>query len=81
MTYAELAAMSREELNRTPCECVSCDECRGTGVIRVDMFTGGPDPGDDMYELDACLNCHSRGTVETCDRCHLLDELDVGESL
>ena len=68
MTYQELCALSLGELKREPCRCVICGDCNGSGQVRV--RTGGfPE-----WELETCGTCYGYGTVETCDRCQLLEE-------
>ena len=62
-----------QELEKQPCLCVSCDDCRGSGVLRVG-FDGLP-AVDDLSELINCPSC-SNGLAEVCDRCQELDDYD-----
>lgn len=74
MHYDQLAAMSREELLKAPCECVSCATCRGTGIVWF-AFGGrylGRNRSDDLDEMEACHDCGGGGITESCDRCNLL---------
>ena len=52
----------------TPCECVICWTCRGTGNVEV-KTDGYPE-----YDLEACSDCRGSGLSEVCDYCHDTDE-------
>lgn len=68
-TYQELCALSKDELNKEPCKCVSCPTCRGTGKLSV------PDPLNEPFDdLITCDEC-DEGIIEECDRCQLMGEL------
>ncbi len=71
VTYAELAAMSKEELNAQPCRCDLCRTCHGRGSV-LDPHS---DPWVNEYE---CTDCDG-GITETCDRCSLLIEIEHDE--
>lgn len=84
MTYQELSALSINELRRAPCECTSCPECKGSGQVYFSFGTSfgngrylGPHRSDDLDEMENCYTCRGQGTVDTCDRCHLLDEYEM----
>ena len=81
MTYQELCSFSREGLIAAPCECVSCSCCDGSGNLWLDMAGRflSRHRTDDMSEMEPCDNCRGSGIVETCDRCHLLEEMDAEE--
>jgi hypothetical protein len=53
------------------CECVLCDECRGTGRVWY-SFSGrylGNKRCDDLDSLDSCAQCNGSGFSEICDKC------------
>lgn len=86
MDYATLATMSKSELQNTPCSCVSCSDCGGSGNVWFSF--PGPDRGgrylgnhrsDDLDEMEACANCQADGIVETCDRCQLIQEFEMDQ--
>ena len=58
---------------KTPCTCVLCGECGGTGNVwrNYDPLGAGM---DDLSELESC-DCHG-GIVEVCERCQLLEEME-----
>ena len=62
--------MTRAELNESPCRCVRCGWCHGTGRIRVDV-DDQPD-----FDLDTCEGCGGDGLAEVCDRCRDLEDFD-----
>jgi hypothetical protein len=68
-----------EELNKRPCMCVSCAECRGTGNVAVNYDGLGRFESygafDDSYDLETCDSC-SGGIVEMCERCMEMEELE-----
>jgi hypothetical protein len=65
-----------KQVESEPCKCVSCDFCGGAGNYWVDLDgTIGP-PGDDLGDLETCDECGGSGTVETCDRCILLADME-----
>jgi DnaJ-class molecular chaperone len=74
MTYQEMLTCSTEQLKALPCECVSCDDCRGSGNVRVDDWSL-----PDGWDLEPCFTCHGAGIVEVCDRCRLLEETEADE--
>ena len=67
-----------DALNSKPCECVTCTECRGRGLIWLDWRGRylGNTRCDDMDEIETCDGCGGHGITETCDRCGELEELD-----
>ncbi len=78
---------TREQvLMAMPCQCVSCDECKGSGYVYF-SFGGwkhgrylGSHRCDDLDEQEGCDVCGGRGILETCDRCAELEELSYEES-
>ena len=72
VTYAELASMSKKELNAQPCDCITCGTCHGTGRMR-DQYS---EPWVDEYQ--SCYDCDG-GVTDTCDRCRLLIEIEHDE--
>ena len=65
----------RITLRLSPCVCVRCDACSGSGTIQVGM-DGLPNYGDDLYDLESCYECGGTGISEVCDRCRELEEFD-----
>ena len=67
-----------EAVEKTPCTCVRCGECGGTGNVwrnydaRGRSVEGGM---DDSSDLETCDSCRV-GIVEVCDRCQLLEEME-----
>jgi RecJ-like exonuclease len=76
-----MAVTDKDRVAAEPCHCVQCEECNGNGHVWFD-FRGkylGNHRSDDMDELEQCETCGSRGIIETCDRCQLLEEMDQEE--
>lgn len=53
-----------------PCRCVPCDLCGGTGNVRVHDRSQ-----PEEFDLELCPQCRD-GTIETCERCAELEQLD-----
>lgn len=68
----------RESMAAQPCECVSCADCGGSGIVWF-SFDGeylGRRHCDDLDRMEPCDTCYGRGTVETCTRCIELEIMD-----
>jgi hypothetical protein len=55
-----------------PCQCVRCDDCKGTGNIR---YSSNQFDEDDTEPCDMCRG----GISEVCSRCELLEDMDHQE--
>lgn len=68
-----------KQLEGEPCECVSCSSCGGSGNVWFSL--GGRYLGnhrcDDLDELETCEECRGSGTIETFDRCAMLDDYEM----
>lgn len=55
----------------TSCSCVSCDECKGSGVIwvAVDGSYLGCRRCDDLDDVETCNECGGIGLTEICQEC------------
>ena len=53
----------------SPCECVRCDDCGGTGRI---AYRAGFTWDDDYETCDGCQG----GVSEICDRCRELQDME-----
>jgi hypothetical protein len=63
-----------------PCHCVPCEWCGGTSTVWF-SFSGkfiGHHRLDDLDRMETCEECHG-GINETCDRCVLLEEMEMDQ--
>ncbi len=69
-----MASEAIEKVQKEPCHCVRCGECRGSGNIEVRI------PSYSSEDLETCDGCGGSGIVQTCDRCQLLRDMDWDEA-
>jgi len=77
------ANSGREAVEKEPCRCRACADCRGSGAVWFD-WNGkylGNSRSDDLDDMETCDSCGGSGIVETCDRCQLLRDMDYDEEL
>lgn len=67
-----------EQLEKEPCECVSCPDCKGSGGYWTDLNGKylGQSRWDDLDQLETCEECGGSGISESCDRCTQLNDYD-----
>ena len=61
----------RDALLKIPCQCISCPDCKGRGVLWT--YRGDVYPDE---EMETCDYCEGSGISERCDRCQERTELD-----
>jgi hypothetical protein len=60
------------------CKCITCDECKGSGIIWIAMDGTylGSSRLDDLDDHETCENCRGTGIEDVCEECQIL-EMDI----
>ena len=70
-------------MSESKCECIVCTECRGTGHVYFDAFTGeylGPTDWEGWNWMEPCEFCDGTGIEYECYHCQeaMVDDTITG---